>query len=354
MPSGRTGSRTSILHEFELIRSLHRLFGATRAPVIRGIGEDAAVVRISAAEAWLITTDLLAEGVHFNRSTATFNDIGYRAAIANLSDIAAMGGAPRFLLASVAIPSHLRTGDIISLYRGMMRACRPHRVQLIGGDTSASKQGLFLNLMVIGSARLEQILRRDGAKIGDLLYVTGTLGDSRVGLELLQRSASIRPRRLRQDRTARTGNLFLIRRYVAPTARVNEGLFLARHRLASAAIDISDGLSGDLRHLCEQSGVGAEVELAALPLSPACRAFAGRHRVDPTQLALSGGEDYELLVTVPPRKRARLERLAHLRGFHMTCIGRITAARTGIQTRGPEGTRRPLPVTSYEHFHRAT
>ncbi len=354
MSSGSTRNRASPLREFELIRLLHRRFGRSTPSVIRGIGEDAAVIKTSAKDALLATTDLLAEGIHFDLAHAGFETVGYRAAIANLSDIAAMGGTPRFLFVALAIPAHYQTSQIIALYRGLMRACRPFDVCLTGGDTSASRQGLFLSITLLGTMPAKQALRRNGARIGDLIYVTGTLGDSRAGLQLLM-SGRNRSRRSAPRRHALTRHdRFLIRRHLHPSARIAEGRLLASARLASAAIDISDGLSGDLRHLCEQSGVGAEIFLSKLPVSPACHAYAQQRRLDPAQQALSGGEDYELLFTVPPRRRAQLDRLGSARGFRLTCIGEIRPAHAGITTRGPDGTVRPLRVTSYEHFHRST
>lgn len=350
MPSGHTRNRPSSLREFDLIRLLQRRFGHTDSSVTRGIGEDAAIVTTSPRDTLLVTTDLLAERVHFDLATTGFDEVGYRAAIANLSDIAAMGGTPRFLLVALAIPARHRTSEIVALYRGLMRACRPYDVYLIGGDTSASRQGLFLSITLLGTMPAKQALTRNGARIGDLIYVTGTLGDSRAGLALLmaakhrgRRPVPLRHAPNRHDR-------FLIQRHLRPTARIAEGRFLAMKRLASAAIDLSDGLSGDLRHICEQSGVGAEVLLPMLPISPACRAYAQQRRLDPTQLALSGGEDYELLFTVPRRKRPTLDRLARSRGFRMTCIGAITPGRAGIVAKEPDGTQHPLRVTSYEHF----
>lgn len=353
MPSGSTRNQPSSLREFELIRLLHRHFGRTDSSIIRGIGEDAAIVKTSPRDSLLVTTDLLAESIHFDLATTGFDDVGYRAAVANLSDIAAMGGTPRFLLVALAVPARRRTAQIVALYRGLMKACRPYDVYLIGGDTSASRRGLFLSITLLGTMPAKQALTRNGARIGDLIYVTGTLGDSRAGLALLM-AAKKRGRRFtpplhagdRRDR-------FLIQRHLRPTARIAEGRFLAMKRLASAAIDLSDGLSGDLRHLCEQSGVGAEVLLPMLPISPACRAYAQQRSLDPTQLALSGGEDYELLFTVPRRKRSTLDRLARSRGFRMTCIGVITPRRAGIMGRKLDGTKRPLRVTSYEHFLRS-
>jgi thiamine-monophosphate kinase len=225
----------------------------------------------------------------------------------------------------------------------MMAACRPHHVQLIGGDTSASGTGWFLSLTLVGTAPPRKALFRNGARIGDDLYVTGTIGDSLAGLRLLNeppRATTLSARRRK----------FLIGRHLRPTARIAEGQWLSSQCFATSAIDLSDGLSGDLRHICENSHVGAELDLGAIPLSPACRAYAAARKLDPVDLALTGGEDYELLFTVSPRQRRRLEQSAIEQGFSITCIGTIRNYRFGMQALTPHGTRHRLVVTSYEHF----
>lgn len=330
--------------EFDLIRRLQAQAAQPDPHVFKGIGDDTAIIKTSSTEWTLITTDLLAEGVHFDPATSSFRDIGYRAAIANLSDIAAMGGTPRFMLVSIAIPPTCSTTEIQELYRGMMQAGSPYDVRLIGGDTSASQQGLFLNITLTGVVKPRQALLRSGAREGDRLYVTGTLGDSRAGLDLLKsrQRPKLRPADAR----------FLLARHHRPSARIAEGQWLVKQGLAGAAIDLSDGLTGDLRHICEESAVGAEIIADALPLSPACRAYAAARRLDARQIALQGGEDYELLFTVPRSKHVRFERLAGKTRFHFTCIGSITSKRLGLRLRTGTNTTQPLPVTSYEHFLR--
>jgi thiamine-monophosphate kinase len=276
-------------------------------------------------------------------------DIGFRAAVANLSDIAAMGGAPQYLLVSLAIPRTGTNQHVLQLYRGMMAACRPHHVRLIGGDTSASGGGWFISVTLIGMVPPRKALFRSGARVGDLLYVTGTIGDALAGLMLLNEPPSKKPRPRTAALSARHQQ-FLIGRHLHPTARLAEGQWLSAHRYATSAIDISDGLSGDLRHICEESHVGVELNLGALPLSPACRAYAASRQLDQVSLALTGGEDYELLFTLSPRHKAQIERAAKLRRFRITCIGTIRQARNGILAIGPAGTKHPLPNTSYEHF----
>jgi thiamine-monophosphate kinase len=340
----------SAIHEFDLIRALHRRHSRHTPSVIRGIGDDAAIITSRAGQWTVLTTDLLTEGVHFDLRTATMADIGFRAAAANLSDIAAMGATPQYLLAALAIPRAGSRQHVLQLYRGMMAACRPHHVQLIGGDTSGSGGGWFLSLTLIGIVPPRKALFRSGARVGDHLYVTGTIGDALAGLRLLNEPP---PRVKRHPRTAALSTRhrkLLIGRHLRPTARIAEGRWLSTHCFATSAIDISDGLSGDLRHICEESHVGVELDLSALPISPACRAYAASRKLDPIHLALAGGEDYELLFTVSPQQRSRVERAAIEQGFSLTCIGMIHPLRFEIQALSPHGRRHRLANTSYEHF----
>ena len=346
MPHTRS-RRSTPLDEFQLIETLHRRYGTTSSKVVRGIGDDAAVVTPIKGHELVLTTDLLVEGVHFDHKTATFQDIGYKAAVASLSDIAAMGAKPDYLLVSLAIPSSRIASDIQRLYRGLMLACRPHGVELIGGDTSASRQGLFVNIVLIGSMKAGRALTRDGAQIGDLIYVTGTIGDSLAGLRLL----SIPNGTKRALLGSKTGSAQgLIRRHLRPTPRLTLGQILSTQRLATSAIDLSDGLSGDLRHICEQSRVGAEIDVDALPISSALRRYADSNTVDPMDIALQGGEDYELLFTVDPRHRKKLEQLSGQVDCRLTCIGIIKPSPYGLRIKDHSGSVRRLPMLSYQHF----
>ena len=349
MPAGKVSGTRSRPGEFALIETLRARFASQDAGLIRGIGEDAAVIRTSTRDWLVLTTDLVAEGVHFDLATTSLEDVGYRAAVANLSDIASMGARPRYLLVAVAVPRAIHTGGIRRLYDGMMQACRPFGVHLAGGDTSASQQGLFISITLTGFIEAGQALRRDGARQGDWLYVTGTLGDSHAGLMMLTASK----RRLQRaiPRSRRPANdRFLLRRHHRPTARIQEGRWLATHGLATAAIDLSDGLAGDVRHLCAQSRVGVEISRTALPISQSCARFARARGLDPAELALAGGEDYELLFTVRPSHRARLEREASKLNYQCTCIGQIKPASFGLRIRTEDGSLGRLVAESYEHF----
>ncbi len=330
------------VREFQLIEHVRRLFGRTGPSIVLGIGDDTAIVNPPPGRHLLLTTDLLVEGIHFDLRTASLEDVGYKAGVANLSDIAAMGGVPHALAVSIAMPHSMTVTDVTRLYRGLMAACRPFGVSLVGGDTSASRQGLFLSIALTGHVESKQALRRDGARIGDIVYVTGTLGDSLAGLQLL--------RARRRKGIARKDILYLLSRHHRPTPRIRAGQFLVARRLATAAIDVSDGLSGDLGHLCEQSGVGVEINAAALPLSRACRAYAASTKTDPIQLALRGGEDYELLFTVPANKRATLDRFRRHARCRITSIGVIRPKRDSLTLRTGRSSVIPLPHTSYQHF----
>lgn len=330
------------LREFQLIEHVRRLFGRTSPAVVLGIGDDTAIIKPPPGRHMLLTTDLLVEDIHFTLSTATYEEIGYKAAVANISDIAAMGGTPHSLVISLAIPHSVNTTDVTKLYRGLMAACRPYGVSLIGGDTSASRHGLFVSVTLTGYVTPGQALRRDGARAGDIVYVTGTLGDSLAGLQILKMRS--------RKRLSRRDVRYLIARHHRPTPRVHAGQFLVARGLATAAIDVSDGLSGDLVHLCEESAVGVEIDAAALPLSRACGAYAVATKTDPIQLALRGGEDYELLFTVPAARRGALERLRRHAGCRLTPIGVIRPKRFGLKLRTSRGDVLLLRNTGYQHF----
>lgn len=341
MRQGRIG-------EFALLRRLRnatQIPHALRRAVLAGIGDDAAVLKTRPGRVLLATTDLLVERVHFDLACTTYRQLGYKAAMANLSDIAAMGGLPRFVLIALALTPRQSPRDVDALYAGVAAACRRAAAAVVGGDTSASRAGLFVSLTVLGEASPAEVLRRSTARAGDHLYVTGTVGDAQAGLEiLLARKAGRRGRGTSARETA-----YLTGRHQAPTARVREARHLAEGRLASAAIDLSDGLAGDVRHICEESTVGCLIDARRLPLSAALIAHARARRRDPLAYALGGGEDYELLFTVRPGNVPHVERLIRRRLLRATPIGRITPARAGLRIIGADGSVRPLAAKGYEH-----
>ena len=340
--------RLSDLSEFQLIQAIARGFGSSPSPsLLKGIGDDASIIQSHPDHNWLVSTDLLIEGIHFNLRFASFYDIGYRAAVANLSDIAAMGGIPKFLLIALAIPPHYSMLDLHTLYRGLLSPCRPHHVQLIGGDTSASRKDIFLSVTIMGTIEPNRALPRSGAQVGDHIYATGTLGDSSAGLALLQS----KKKNSKQTLGHRTSQ-FLMNRHLRPTPRLAMGRLLARYQLANAAIDLSDGLSGDLIHLCQESGVGALIEADTIPFSPQYRTFHRQLGHNPLQMALQGGEDYELLFTVPEHKQSELKRLVKRQKIPITRIGAIQPRKLGIRLKLDDNRYRNITEKSYDHFRK--
>jgi thiamine-monophosphate kinase len=334
--------------EFQLIQAIRRQSTEPiHSSLLKGIGDDAAIVEFIQNEHLLVSTDLMIEGIHFDLKLTSFQEVGYRATIANLSDIAAMGGIPRYVLTSVAIPPTYSLTDVRAMYRGLLSCCRHYNLQLIGGDTSASKKGMFLGITILGTIERSGALPRCGAKIGDKIYTTGTLGDSWAGLKLL-----ISRRKQPKHPLGKRLSQFLINRHLRPTPRIDIGRWLSTHRLATAAIDLSDGLSGDLAHLCRESGVGAMLDETKIPISPQCRSFAHKRHLDPISIALEGGEDYELLFTVPVQGQTQLEEIHNDFEVPITSIGTVEPRKYGMRLKLANGSYRPMVQTSYDHFRK--
>ncbi|MEO5657325.1 MAG: thiamine-phosphate kinase, partial [Nitrospiria bacterium] len=254
---------------------------------------------------------------------------------------AAMGGTPTVFFVALSLPDTASVQDAEALYRGLGRAARRYGIVLGGGDLSSAPVW-SVAITLLGEVARGRVLTRSGAKAGDWLCVTGTLGDSAAGLDLLQRKGLSR---LSRDRR------FLIDRHQVPEPRLAVGRSLGERRVASAAIDLSDGLASDLRRVCDAGGVGAEIDASALPLSPAFRAYAEHYDRDPVQLALTGGEDFELLFTVSPSNLKRALSLA-TRKVPITPIGRVLPRRAGLRLIDATGASRPLLMAGYDHFKR--
>jgi thiamine-monophosphate kinase len=328
--------KLSRLGEFALIEKIRRRTPAGRGVRI-GIGDDAAWVDHPAGSS-LITADLLVEDIHFNLDWTSFADLGHKSLAVNLSDIAAMGGVPAYAILSLGIPANYDSQLIDDFYRGFSTLAKSSKVCLVGGDTNVANS-LIISVCVIGQPSFAPI-RRSGARAGDDIYVTGTLGDSALGLKYLQQK---RP-------SIKRGPLaYLIGRHHRPTPRLAAGAALAKGRLASAMIDVSDGLLQDLGHICQASGIGALVWSEQLPLSAAYRAVAGK---DGTRYALGGGEDYELLFCARPRVRGQIRDLAKVGGLAITRIGRCVSAREGIAVVNNAGKRLSTDFKGHDHFRK--
>ena len=315
--------------------------------MITGIGDDAAVTALTPGMQLLTSTDMLLEDVHFRRSWHDPYRLGRKSLAVNISDIAAMGGIPRWATLSLAIPSGLPLDFLDEFTRGFLAMAAEHCVSLVGGDTCSSRSGLAVSVTIMGEQLPQRIVRRSGAHAGDDVWVTGTLGDAAFGLQLLEGSLYSGRERWRDSESSESGSL--VSRLLDPSPRTTCGLALAGSGLISAMIDVSDGISGDLGHICELSGGGAELFLDRLPLSAAFRAEASRFEPFPWHLALSGGEDYELCFTAPPAHRENISACMKNCGIDAAIVGIVTAA-PGVRALDPAGAVFLPEHQSYNHF----
>lgn len=313
------------LSEAELLVAIGRVFGADGPDVAVGPGDDAAVTTPGSGDL-VLTTDALVEGVHFNRDLSTPRDLGYKAIAVNLSDIAAMAASPRYALCALTLSEEVDAAWVIELAGGMRECCDEFAVTLVGGNVARGRD-VTIAVTATGEVVPGRAVRRDGARPGDRLVVTGRLGGAAAGLRLAERRSWND-----EERDA-------LRRHVRPTPRVGEAGVLASHG-ATSLIDVSDGLALDLARLCEASEVGARVDLAGVPVHPAAT----------FDEAVAGGEDYELLGTVPSGDAVAAARsqLAEAFGVPLAEIGRIIE--TGLVAVEPEGTERPLEPEGWDHF----
>lgn len=299
--------------ENELLTKIKERFHFDLPPNHFGIGDDCAVLFKSDGVSQLLTTDSLVEHVHFTQLTATAQEIGYKAVVVNISDIAAMGGLPKFILLSLSLPRQLPNEWFDSLLLGVAEAASEYDVLLIGGDLNASNNDIVIGVTAIGEAEDKKICYRSGAKPGDFIVVTDELGDSLAGLLSLEN---------------KQGFTSLEKRHLRPQARINEGLWLASSGHVTAMMDLSDGLSQDLPKLCQSSRAGAFVEVEKIPYSLELKKFAKYTEVSLFDLAIVGGEDYSLLLTVAPRELDKLKvGYQEKFGKSLYSIGRITSER---------------------------
>jgi len=346
-----TVPRWSAPGEEGLIRRIRRIFPEPPPEVQVSIGDDAAVVRISDRDKVVLTTDQLVEGIHFRRATHPPGLLGSRALTVNLSDLASMGAIPRWFLLTLFLPWNLPPSYLDGILRGMAREARRRGVFLVGGNLTAAPV-LSLDISLVGTlGKGRKPMLRGGARPGDRLYLTGTLGGSALGLELL--GAGWRWRRGKAylqgspaaDAAAATRAL---RAHLAPAPDYRLASLLSRHRLASAAIDTSDGLASDLWRLCRASSVGARVEEEYLPVDSAALHLRGTERA--RDLALNGGEEYQLLFAVPPSREKRLLALAGR--SHLRRIGSFRPTREGVVLEEKNGKTRPLEPRGFDHLRK--
>ena len=332
------------LGEFGLIERLSRRFSLSNPTSAKGIGDDAAVIRPSGKCA-LVSTDLLVEGVHFDVMYTPLRHLGYKAIIVNLSDIYAMNARPRQVTVSLAISSRYTVEALDELYEGIYHACSQYGVDLVGGDTTSSLKGLIISVTAVGEADEDKIVYRNGAKVGNLVCVTGDLGAAYLGLQILEREKRIflENPEIQPDLDDQP---YLIGKQLKPEARKEIIEYFEEIGLVpTAMMDVSDGLSSDMLHICRQSGVGCELHESRVPVSEDAYHQALKFNLDPITCALNGGEDYELLFTVEPEDETKIADHPYI-----SVIGEITAAESGCVLLTKGNNRHRLTAQGWQHF----
>ena len=321
-----TTKRTEIstLGEFGLVGRLTKELAATNKETVKGAGDDAAILQFGSDEEVLVSTDLLMEGVHFDLTYFPLKHLGYKAVIANISDIYAMNGTPKQITVSLALSRKFCIEDVEELYAGMKLACAQYYVDIVGGDTTSSLTGLAISITAIGTAPKGTSVRRDGAKETDLICVTGNLGAAYMGLQLLEREKIATAGKDVQPDFQ--GKEYILERQLKPEARKEVIEKLREERVKpTAMIDISDGLSSELMHICRQSGTGCRIYEERIPIDYQTAIMAEELNMNVITCALNGGEDFELLFTVPIADHEKVAAMKEVR-----VIGHIVSDSMGL------------------------
>ena len=323
--------------EHAVIEGIRARLGPPPAGIVVGIGDDAAVIEPDRGALTVVTTDTLVEGIHFDLALGSPADAGHKALAANLSDLAAMGAAPRAVLLALSLPGNCPIADIDALVDGLLALAAHHRAALVGGDVTASPGPIVVGITAFGSAKRRRLLTRDAAHPGDVVWVSGTIGTAAAGLDALRAGGA-----------AAAGLPACVERCRRPDPRVALGVALGRNRAAHACVDLSDGLADGVRQIAAASGVGIRVDAESLPIHPEARAWFEAAGDDPVLAALAGGDDYELAFTTPPRRTGRLRHVRRQIGdFPLTPIGVVTKESDVRLARG--GQEEPLPE-GFVHF----
>ena len=332
------------LGEFGLINHLTRRFINKNNNTIKGVGDDAAVIQPTHKQL-LISTDMLVEGIHFDLMYTPLKHLGYKAVIVNLSDIYAMNGTPKQITVSIAISSRFTVEALDEIYEGIYHACELYGVDLVGGDTTSSLKGLVISVTAVGEVDKDKITYRSGAIEGNLICVTGDLGAAFLGLQLLEREKRIfleNP----EIQPELDNQTYLVGKQLKPEARREIIEYLAEIGLQpTAMMDTSDGLSSDMLHICQQSGVGCELHESRIPISEDAYHQALAFNLDPITCALNGGEDYELLFTIESEDETKLADHPYI-----AVIGQITKQEDGCILLTKGGNKHRLTAQGWKHF----
>jgi thiamine-monophosphate kinase len=341
--------------ERELVARIQRQLAPPPDWLLVGIGDDGAVVEPERNRVEVLTVDAIVEGVHFDRAFVPPDAIGHRALAVNLSDLAAMGAAPRLALLSMVLPPDLPLDDFDRIIEGFARLAAKYRLHVAGGNLTRSPGPLVIDVTAVGTVKRRQALTRAGAQAGDDLYVSGPIGSAAAGLMLLRdrsaAGAAVDAGKPAGDGPPPADDCRLTTAYLRPEPRVRLGMLLSRNRAASACVDLSDGLADAVHRIAEASGVGATIDADALPIESSARACFAARGIDAVTGALTAGDDYQLLLAVRPRAHRRLSAAAHLAGAVLTRIGRCQREPDVLLQRsaGAAVDRTPLPQ-GYSHF----
>jgi thiamine-monophosphate kinase len=345
MLENKERTELSTLGEFGLIKHLTDHIELTQSSTIKGAGDDAAVIKYDNANQILVSTDMLVEGIHFDLSYVPLKHLGYKSIVVNLSDICAMNGIPKQVTVSIAISNRFSVEAVEELYAGMLLACKNYKIDLVGGDTTSSTSGLIISVTALGETKPESIAYRNGAKEKDLICVSGDLGGAYMGLQILEREKFV----FKENPNIQpdlVGNDYILERQLKPEARVDIVEFLKELNIKpSSMIDVSDGLASEVLHICNQSNLGCEIYEDKIPIDPQTYDRARDFSLDPTVCALSGGEDYELLFTIPMSDYDKVKNLPDI-----SIIGHMTAKETGVNLVTKSGGSHPITAQGWNSF----
>jgi thiamine-monophosphate kinase len=339
-----TRTDVNALGEFGLIDHLTKTFEIKNASTLRGVGDDAAVID-NGSFCTVVSTDMLVEGIHFDLAYVPLKHLGYKSVVVNLSDIYAMNAQPKQITVSIALSNRFPVEALEELYAGIQAACETYGVDLVGGDTASSPKGLTISITAIGQGEKNRLAYRSGAKVGDLICITGDLGGAYVGLQLLERekrifieNPGVQPDLENQK--------YVVGRQLKPEARKDVIEAFRRVDLVpTAMIDISDGLASEVFHICKQSRVGALIEESGVPMHPETELLALKFKLDPITCALSGGEDYELLFTIDPKDVDKVRFMPEI-----YIAGEILEAKDGVKLNTKGGNLHDLKAQGWAHF----
>lgn len=328
-------TKGSVMTEFGMIALIRKRYQTGNPRIITGIGDDAAVFDLGGNKAGLLTIDSLVDKVHFDLSYTSFEDLGHKALATNLSDIAAMGGRPVLAVISITVTKKISLRDIEKMYCGMRQLAQKYGVAICGGDT-VSGRDLSISIAVYGEGQKNNIGKRSGAKIGDGILVTSNLGASQAGFEIL-------------NSKFKSQNLKLTKKHLRPEPRVKEAQVLASKFKLHGMIDISDGLASELHHLARESGVGLIIDQGALPVAEEAITASRLLKNDPLDYCLFGGEEYELLFTLPAGKAIEAKAILNKAGASCTVIGQVVKG-SGVMMIGRDLNVFKIPDRGYKHF----